>query len=257
MNEIKIGDVVEIVDDEYSDFGKILSKGKLAEVMDVNKHANTNHILVKELENPTIVYGRDNWWISESKVKKIEPNKNVEKVEFPRPIFNIIGNIVEERHSPLVFIPSVWGNKLIYNWNETHPSHLRITRKENFVKVNLEKDIKLVYINDKKRQVCIKWNDGTETKETCSKEDTFDFNIGFAIAFTRKFFKSDRVLDKFLDKKLVKNKKKKLKVRINTEQEKEELSKLIDNWKSCEKPLTPNERDEFAVCKPIKKDDKL
>jgi hypothetical protein len=184
--EIEIGDVVEIVEDEYSDFTKLLSKGKLAEVTGVNEYAK--YILVKELENPTIIFGRDNWWISKSKVKKLEENKY---------------------GGHLVFIPSVWENKLIDTWNETHSSHLRITRKENFIKVNLEKDIKLVYINDKKRQVCIKWGNGTTTKATCSENDDFDINIGFAIAFTRKFFKSDRVLDKFLDKKLVKNKKKK------------------------------------------------
>lgn len=210
MNEIKIGDVVEIVDDEFVFKERVLTKGKLAYVTDVNKSQTS--VCVREFYKPTIIYGTVDWWVSKSKVKKLEANENM------------IGNL---------------------------------NGKEYFIKDNLEKDIKLVYINDKKNQVCIKWNDGTETKATCSKEDTFDFNVGFAIAFTRKFFKSDRVLDKFLDKKLVKNKKKKLKVRINTEQEKEELSKLIDNWKFCEKPLTPNERDDFAVCKPIKKDDKL
>lgn len=74
--------------------------------------------------------------------------------------------------------------------------------------VNILNEIELVYINDKKKQVCIKWEDGTTTKSTCSDMDEFDLNVGFAIAFTRKFLKNDKVTNKLLDKKLVKNNKK-------------------------------------------------
>lgn len=208
MNEIKIGDVVEIVDDEYSNFGKILlSKGKLADVIDVSEH--TNNIRVKEFYNQTIIDGRDDWWISKSKVKKVKPNKyggyTVELPKKPLLSFNLTKEQIEECHSPLRFYEGKqW--KSIYN-AVIPPLFSLIDMNVN--KSISTKDIKLVYINDKKRQVCIKWGDGTTTKATCSKKDEFDINIGFAIAFTRKFFKSDRVLDKFLDKKLVKNKKKK------------------------------------------------
>lgn len=102
---------------------------------------------------------------------------------------------------------SIGGGNSIFN--NLYNSFMNYEGEQWKHRINPQEEIKLVYVNHKKGQVCIKWGDGTTTKATCSKNDDFDTNVGFAVAFTRKFFKSDRVLDKFLDKKLVKNKKKK------------------------------------------------
>lgn len=183
MNDIKIGDIVEILDDVFVFDEKILTKGKIADVID----EDDDYVRIRELYNQKILRGMDCWWIKKNKLKKLEENQyGGHTVDIPklRPLvsFSITKEQIKECHSPLAFIP---------------------------IKINLGKDIKLVYINDKKRQVCIRWNDGTTTKATCSEKDEFDINVGFAIAFTRKFFKSDKKLGKFLDEKLVKNNKKK------------------------------------------------
>ena len=73
MNEIQIGDVVEIVEDEFIFYGtakekRVLTKGKLADVIDVNKSQTS--VCVREFYKPTIIYGIVDWWISKSKVKK-------------------------------------------------------------------------------------------------------------------------------------------------------------------------------------------
>jgi len=65
--------------------------------------------------------------------------------------------------------------------------------------------INLVIVNHKKKQVIIKWNDKTTTKATCNEKDDFDIKVGFAIAFTRKFFKNDKKLERYITLKRPKN----------------------------------------------------
>lgn len=55
----------------------------------------------------------------------------------------------------------------------------------------LEKNqIDKVYVNETKGTVVIAWKDGNITKSKCAKEDTFDLNVGFAVAYTKYFFGS-------------------------------------------------------------------
>ncbi len=88
-----------------------------------------------------------------------------------------------------------------------------------------EKLIKLVVVNEKKREVIIRWADNTKTKSVCSKDDEFSVTVGFAIAFTRKFFKNDKRLLRYIEKKLPKYKPSK-----KTEAEQFNLKKELKRW---------------------------
>ena len=74
---------------------------------------------------------------------------------------------------------------------------------------NLKGQVDLIYVNEKKQQVVIKWKDGTTTKATCQEGDEFDLLTGFTIAFNRKLFKSDKASLKFIESKIVKDQKEK------------------------------------------------
>jgi hypothetical protein len=69
----------------------------------------------------------------------------------------------------------------------------------------IKSKINLVVVNHKKKQVIIRWNDGTTTKATCNEKDDFDIKVGFAIAFTRKFFKNDKKVERYITLKRPKN----------------------------------------------------
>lgn len=52
--------------------------------------------------------------------------------------------------------------------------------------------IKDCYVNEEKRTVVIKWSSGQTTKATCHEKDTFDPIVGFAIAFCKFFYGSNK-----------------------------------------------------------------
>ena len=50
------------------------------------------------------------------------------------------------------------------------------------------KEIKGIYANEVKKTVAVVLKDGTTKVAKCSPEDSFDLEVGFALAFTRAYF---------------------------------------------------------------------
>lgn len=59
--------------------------------------------------------------------------------------------------------------------------------------------IKYIIVNEPKKKVSIHWEDGEITKAICNEEDTFDKYAGFALAFTKRYFKSSNAFKEFID----------------------------------------------------------
>ena len=75
------------------------------------------------------------------------------------------------------------------------------------LKMILRDSIELIYINEKKQEIGIKWTDGTTTKGICQGGDEFDVEIGFLMALKKKIFKSDKKLNEFIFNRLYKDDK--------------------------------------------------
>lgn len=60
--------------------------------------------------------------------------------------------------------------------------------------------IDLVYVNEKKKEVVVKWKDGDETRAKCGDKDEFDLEVGFFIAIGRKIFPTRSQSYKWLSK---------------------------------------------------------
>lgn len=68
---------------------------------------------------------------------------------------------------------------------------------------NLKLFIQAIYINNKKKIVTIVFKDGTHQIVKCSPEDSFDIEIGFALALTRKIFGSKTQTRKYINKNAI------------------------------------------------------
>jgi hypothetical protein len=100
--------------------------------------------------------------------------------------------------------------QLLYAIEDFDTKKVYLLAERGLVSVNketrlLKGQIKLVAVSHKKKQVIIRWNDGTKTKATCNEKDDFDIKVGFAIAFTRKFFENDKKLERYITLKRPKN----------------------------------------------------
>ena len=61
--------------------------------------------------------------------------------------------------------------------------------------------IQTIHINEKEKVVVVVFDNGTKQIIKCSPEDSFDTEIGFALAFTRAIFGSKTQVRKFIAKK--------------------------------------------------------
>ena len=104
-------------------------------------------------------------------------------------------------------ISAIYNNITITNGNTGSslyaiPYWLRRHNPISKVFEDIDKLISLIYVNEKKQEVGIKWSDGTITKGICQGEDEFDVEIGFLMALKKKIFKSDKKLHEFILSKL-------------------------------------------------------
>ena len=58
--------------------------------------------------------------------------------------------------------------------------------------------IQTIHVNEAKRIMTVVFNDGTKQIVKCSPEDSFDTEIGFALAIVRKLFNSKTQVRKFI-----------------------------------------------------------
>lgn len=58
--------------------------------------------------------------------------------------------------------------------------------------------IQTIHVNEEKRIMTVVFSDGTKQIVKCSPEDSFDTEIGFALAIARKLFNSKTQLRKFI-----------------------------------------------------------
>ena len=51
---------------------------------------------------------------------------------------------------------------------------------------------KEIHVDESKKVMVVKWDDGTETKVTCDPQDNFSIDVGFGMAFTEHMFGGKR-----------------------------------------------------------------
>lgn len=64
--------------------------------------------------------------------------------------------------------------------------------------MNIKGNIEKVFLNNKTKEVGIRWKDGTITTGKCNSEDQFDEYIGFSIVVAAKVFGSKNKMHKFV-----------------------------------------------------------
>jgi len=74
------------------------------------------------------------------------------------------------------------------------------TIKNLFIKVQYE--INMIYVDSKRNEVVIKWNDGTVSKGSCNVDSDFDIYEGFVVALVKRFFGSNSKIFDFIEEKL-------------------------------------------------------
>lgn len=62
----------------------------------------------------------------------------------------------------------------------------------------VRESIEKVFLNEKTKEVGIRWKDGTVTTGKCSSEDQFDECVGFSIAVAAKVFGSKKKMHEFV-----------------------------------------------------------
>lgn len=61
-------------------------------------------------------------------------------------------------------------------------------------------NIKTIHVNEAKKIMAVVFSDGTKQIVKCSPEDSFDAEIGFALALARKLFGSKTQVRKYIDR---------------------------------------------------------
>lgn len=87
-------------------------------------------------------------------------------------------------------------------WNfssmDETPTHIKIKLSKDFLATSSL--IQTVHVNEDKKIVVVVFKDGDRQIVKCSKDDEFDVEVGFSLAFTRHMFKSKTQVRKFIAK---------------------------------------------------------
>jgi hypothetical protein len=203
-----VGEIVKVVDigDTYSHYINWFKENGLADLLKVFVRegiptANKKYKVVargRHSWNGDVLYAiedyktKEVYLIGEKGLELAEKEEN--QRQYPKPAYDIIAEMIK------MCIADPLKNPFLYPLQRKQPKS-PYGDYTNFIKSK----INLVVVNHKKKQVIIRWNDKTQTKATCNEKDDFDIKVGFAIAFTRKFFKNDKKLERYITLKRPKN----------------------------------------------------